>query len=84
MGKAVRTLDVALGNRAYPIHIGHGLLTQTDLILRAEEGFQGQPHDGRHRAKDVHPGTPPSTPPGPSQSPSPEKKERSCLGKDQI
>lgn len=33
MGKAVRTLDVALGDRAYPIRIGHGLLTQADLVL---------------------------------------------------
>jgi 3-dehydroquinate synthase len=33
MGKAVRTLDVALGDRAYPIRIGHGLLSQADLVL---------------------------------------------------
>ena len=33
MGKAVRTLDVALGDRAYPIHIGHGLLARADLVL---------------------------------------------------
>ncbi|MDB5813658.1 MAG: 3-dehydroquinate synthase [Rhodocyclales bacterium] len=33
MGKAVRTLDVALGNRAYPIRIGQGLLSQSDLVL---------------------------------------------------
>lgn len=32
MGKAVRTLDVALGDRAYPIHIGSGLLTQVELL----------------------------------------------------
>ena len=29
----MQTLNVALGDRAYPIHIGSGLLTQTDLIL---------------------------------------------------
>lgn len=29
----MRTLDVALGDRAYPIRIGDGLLTQADLIL---------------------------------------------------
>ena len=28
-----QTLNVALGQRAYPIHIGSGLLDQTDLIL---------------------------------------------------
>ncbi|MFT3735621.1 MAG: 3-dehydroquinate synthase [Rhodocyclaceae bacterium] len=28
----MRTLDVALGDRAYPIHIGSGLLTQAELI----------------------------------------------------
>jgi 3-dehydroquinate synthase len=33
MGKAVRTLDVALGSRAYPICIGRGLLSQADLVL---------------------------------------------------
>ena len=29
----MQTLNVALGDRAYPIHIGSGLLTHTDLIL---------------------------------------------------
>ena len=29
----MQTLNVALGDRAYPIHIGSGLLSQTDLIL---------------------------------------------------
>jgi len=29
----MQTLTVALGDRAYPIHIGSGLLTQPDLIL---------------------------------------------------
>ena len=29
----MQTLNVALGDRAYPIHIGCGLLSQTDLIL---------------------------------------------------
>jgi 3-dehydroquinate synthase len=29
----MQTLNVALGDRAYPIHIGQGLLTQADLIL---------------------------------------------------
>ena len=29
----MQTLNVALGDRAYPIHIGSGLLTQADLIL---------------------------------------------------
>lgn len=29
----MQTLEVALGNRAYPIHIGRGLLQQTALIL---------------------------------------------------
>ena len=29
----MQTLNVALGNRAYPIHIGNGLLAQVDLIL---------------------------------------------------
>ena len=33
MGNTVRTLDVALGERAYPIHIGNGLLSRADLIL---------------------------------------------------
>ena len=33
MGKAVRTLDVALGDRAYPIRIGHGLLSRADLVV---------------------------------------------------
>lgn len=33
MGKAVRTLDVALGDRGYPIRIGHGLLSRSELIL---------------------------------------------------
>jgi len=28
-----QTLNVALGNRAYPIHIGSGLIKQTDLLL---------------------------------------------------
>lgn len=28
----MRTLNVALGNRAYPIHIGRGLLSDADLI----------------------------------------------------
>jgi len=32
MGKTLRTLDVALGDRAYPIHIGEGLLGRADLI----------------------------------------------------
>jgi 3-dehydroquinate synthase len=30
----MRTLNVALGERSYPIHIGPGLLTQTELILK--------------------------------------------------
>ncbi|MFA9438856.1 3-dehydroquinate synthase [Uliginosibacterium sp. sgz301328] len=30
----MRTLDVALGERAYPIHIGRGLIGQPDLVLR--------------------------------------------------
>jgi 3-dehydroquinate synthase len=29
----IQTLQVALGDRAYPIHIGSGLISQTDLIL---------------------------------------------------
>ena len=29
----MQTLNVALGDRAYPIHIGSGLLSQVDLIL---------------------------------------------------
>ena len=29
----IQTLNVALGDRAYPIHIGSGLLSQIDLIL---------------------------------------------------
>ena len=29
----IQTLNVALGDRAYPIHIGSGLLTHADLIL---------------------------------------------------
>lgn len=29
----MRTLNVALGDRAYPIHIGRGLLDRADLIL---------------------------------------------------
>jgi 3-dehydroquinate synthase len=29
----MQTLNVALGNRAYPIHIGRGLLQQSELIL---------------------------------------------------
>ena len=29
----IQTLNVALGDRAYPIHIGSGLLSQVDLIL---------------------------------------------------
>ena len=29
----MQTLTVDLGDRAYPIHIGAGLLTQADLIL---------------------------------------------------
>ena len=29
----MQTLNVALGDRAYPIHIGSGLLTHADLIL---------------------------------------------------
>ncbi len=29
----MQTLNVALGDRAYPIHIGSGLLTQTNLIM---------------------------------------------------
>ncbi|MBS0545416.1 MAG: 3-dehydroquinate synthase [Proteobacteria bacterium] len=31
----MRTLNVALGDRAYPIHIGPGLLTRADLLLPA-------------------------------------------------
>ena len=33
MQNAMRTLNVALGARAYPIHIGAGLLARPDLIL---------------------------------------------------
>ncbi len=29
----MQTLEVSLGNRSYPIHIGKGLLSQADLIL---------------------------------------------------
>ena len=29
----MQTLNVALGERAYPIHIGRGLLGRADLIL---------------------------------------------------
>ena len=29
----MQTLKVDLGNRSYPIHIGHGLLSQADLLL---------------------------------------------------
>ncbi|OYZ68290.1 MAG: 3-dehydroquinate synthase, partial [Methylophilaceae bacterium 17-43-7] len=29
----MQTLEVSLGDRSYPIHIGKGLLTQADLIL---------------------------------------------------
>ena len=29
----MQTLNVALGDRAYPIHIGPGLLNQPDLIV---------------------------------------------------
>lgn len=38
----MRTLNVALGNRAYPIHIGRGLLDQADLItphLKTKRAF---------------------------------------------
>ncbi len=30
----IQTLQVALGDRSYPIHIGRGLISQTDLILQ--------------------------------------------------
>ena len=29
----MQTLNVALGDRAYPIHLGRGLLDRADLIL---------------------------------------------------
>lgn len=33
MNASISTVDVALGERSYPIHIGEGLLTRTDLLL---------------------------------------------------
>lgn len=33
MNSSISTVDVALGERSYPIHIGEGLLTRTDLLL---------------------------------------------------
>jgi 3-dehydroquinate synthase len=33
MGETVHTLDVALGSRAYPIHIGAGIFDNAELIL---------------------------------------------------
>lgn len=33
MNSSISTVDVALGDRSYPIHIGEGLLTRTDLLL---------------------------------------------------
>lgn len=33
MNSAISTVDVALGDRSYPIHIGEGLLTRTDLLV---------------------------------------------------
>ncbi|HEX5125148.1 MAG TPA: 3-dehydroquinate synthase [Rhodocyclaceae bacterium] len=38
MGNTPHKLDVALGERTYPIHIGRGLLSQTDLILPRLKG----------------------------------------------
>lgn len=33
MNSSISTVDVVLGDRSYPIHIGEGLLTRTDLLL---------------------------------------------------
>jgi 3-dehydroquinate synthase len=33
MSSTIQTLQVSLGDRSYPIHIGQDLLSQADLIL---------------------------------------------------